>query len=154
MNFFSQYITEIGFRFGLEMLFNCPQDQLYIGICSINPPANFYKDKPTYDKLVVFEELDFESYTKTPRFKEAMFAFSNVPVDLNTHLLIDIKAVRFDKNGKTEISDFAWTIFPLFSVFEIEKKDKSEIFVRSGKHMLQLFSGEIRNDVVKGLQGE
>ena len=155
MNYFSQYISEVGFRFGLDTLFNCPQNQFYIGFWSINPPANFYQETPTFDKLVVFDELDFDSHVKTPKFKEALFVFSNVPVDYNTHLIIEIKAVRFNKDGKTEIVDFGWTIFPLFSVFEHEKaNDNSEIFLRSGRHMIQLFDGGVRNDVVKSLKGK
>ncbi|CAI2387684.1 unnamed protein product [Moneuplotes crassus] len=155
MNFFSQYISEIGFRFGLDMLFNCPRDQLYIAIVSINPPANYYKKERSLDKIVVIKELDFDSSIRTPKFKDSMFIISNVPVDYNTHLLVDIKSVKFNSNGKTEMEDFAWTIFPLFSVLDSEETDKkAQIFIRSGRHMIQLFSGGAKNDVVKSLQDD
>lgn len=155
MNYFSQYIPEVGFRFGLDMMFNCPRDQLYIALVSINPPANYYKKDRSLDKLVVVKDLDFDSSTKTPKFKESMYVFSNVPMDFNAHVLIDIKAVKFSKSGITEVSDFAWTIFPLFSVFDFESNpNNAEIFIRSGRHMLQLFSGGMRNEIVKSLQGD
>ena len=49
MNYSSEYISEIGFRFAIDMMYNCPPGQVYVVICSLNPPGSLYKKEPNFE---------------------------------------------------------------------------------------------------------
>ena len=42
LNYFSQFISEIGFKFGVEMIFNWDPSLIYVWLCSLNPPGSMY----------------------------------------------------------------------------------------------------------------
>ena len=155
MNYFSQYISELGFKFTLDMVFNCTPGNIYVALCSINPPGSMYRNVPSYEKVIVFNEINYDSYLVAQRFTESFYMFKNVPVDYKTHMIIDIKSVKFKKNGATEINDFAWTIYPLFTTLDVDENRKTvEMFVRSGIYMMPLFTGAVREDVVNKLKDQ
>ena len=149
LNYFSQYISEIGFRFSWDMVYNLAPGWIYIAICSVNPPGAIYKPTPTNDKVVVYSEVDFSSFIGAQKFTETFYTFKNVPVDFRTHMIIDIKSIKLKKGGATEVKDFGWTIFPIFSTLDTdENKSTIEMFVRSGIFMIPLISGSVRNGMI------
>ena len=155
LNYFSQYISEIGFRFSLDMVFNLSPGNIYVGICSVNPPGALYKSSPTNDKVVVFSDIEFESFIGAQKFTETLYTFKNVPVDFRTHIIIDIKSIKLKKGAATEVKDYAWTVFPIFSTLDTdENKSTIEMFVKSGIFMLPLINGGVRNDIVDKLKDQ
>jgi len=125
---------------------------IYVAVCSINPPGSLYQDEIGFEKVIVFNEVDFNSHVKGQKFLETFYAFVNVPPSENVHMIIDIKAIKFDKKGETTIKDYAWTIYPIFSLLEIDDDiNTKEIFIRSGMNMIPLFQGKVRSDLVKEL---
>lgn len=66
-------------------------------------------------------------------------------------MIIDVKEVLIDKKtGKVTIDDFAWTIFPLFEVLEVDDNFSSaEYFVNSGLFMLPLMKGAVDPEYVR-----
>ena len=152
VNYFSRYIMDIGFRFCLDMVLNCDPHSMFVAICSINPPGALYQDEVGYEKVIVFNEINFSSHVKSQKFMESFYAFVNVPENEVTHMIIDIKSVKFKKKGPTEVKDYAWTIFPIFTHLETDGDDSTkEFYVRSGLHMMPLFQGKVREDLVHSL---
>ncbi|CAI2359223.1 unnamed protein product [Moneuplotes crassus] len=152
INYFSQYIHSIGFRFNIDLVFNADPRMIYVAICCINPPGSLYQQPIGYDKVIEFNEIDFNSHVKGQKFHESFYAFVNVPSNENVHMIVDIKAIKIHKKKEAEIIDYAWTIYPIFSKLDTdENKDTDEVFIRSGYHMMPLFQGKVRNDVVKDL---
>lgn len=63
LNYFSQYIQEIGFKVGIEMMFNCVPGQIYIALISLNPPGSMYRFKEkSFEKVIVLNEIDYKSH--------------------------------------------------------------------------------------------
>lgn len=123
---------------------------MYIVICTINPPGGFYKDPVSLDKIVNYTEVDFNSHVKGQKFKETFYMFINVPTNQRAHMIIDVKAIKFKRKGPTEIKDYAWTVYPLFTTLETDDDLKTtEIFVRSGIYMMPMFQGKVRDDIVQ-----
>lgn len=109
--------------------------------------------EPSFEKVIIFNEINYKSYTGAQTFHEIMYTFKNIPIDYKTHMIIDIKAVKFKKNGATSIFDYAWTVFPVFTVLDgEEKKSKVEQYVRSGPYMMPLFEGSVRPDIADELK--
>ena len=152
VNYFSQYIPEIGFRFSLDLIFHCDPYQIYAAVCSINPPGSLYQEEPGYEKVIVFNEIDFDSNVKGQKFTETFYSFVNVPSNEKVHMIVDLKAIKFKKTGEVEIKDYAWTIYPVFQHLEVDDNVLTkELYVRSGLHMMPLFQGKVRSDLVKEL---
>lgn len=100
----------------------------------------------------MYNEINFQSHVKSQKFMETFYAFVNVPTDHRAHMIIDIKSVRFRRKGPTEVKDYAWTIYPIFTTLEVDdNKATKEVFVRSGVFMMPLFQGKVRNDIVQEL---
>lgn len=153
LNFFSQYISEVGFKFSLDMVFNWHHNNLYAVICSINPPGGLYKKEKSFEKVIMFNDIDFNCFLGAQKFYETFYNFKNVPADFRAHMIIDIKSIKFQKNNLTEVKDYAWSIFPLFTTLDTDKtKSSIEIYVRTGIFVLPLFSGSVRADLVDELK--
>jgi len=152
LNYFSQYISSIGFRFSIDLLFNFDPSMIYVVVCSINPPGSLYQENSSADKIVVYNEINFGSKIKGQRFKETFYMFVNLPVNHRSHLVVDIKSIKFKRKGPTEVKDYAWTVFPIFSTLDVDDDMKTiEIFVRSGIYMMPMIQGAVRNDIVQQL---
>ena len=152
LNYFSQYIPEIGFRFSIDLVYNCDPSMIYVVICSINPPGSLYKEKKSFERLIVYSDVNFDSHVRGQKFTETFYAFVNVPIDKKAHMIIDVKSIKFKKKEATEIKDYAWSIFPLFNLLEVDDNiNTDEIFVQSGIYMIPLFQGKVRDDLVEDL---
>ena len=149
LNYFSQYIPEIGFRFSVDLVYNLDPNMMYVVICSVNPPGSFYRDEKSLDRIIVYNNIDFESRVKGQKFMETFYGFINIPIKKNTHMIVDVKSIKFRKKEATEIKDYAWTIFPLFNLLETDdNRETDEFFVKSGIFMMPLFQGKVRSDLL------
>lgn len=125
---------------------------MYVAICSINPPGSLYQEEKRNEKVIVYNEINFDSNVKAQKFLETFYAFVNVPTDENAHMIVDIKSIKFRKKGVTEVNDYAWTIFPLFTTLNTDDDvNTTEVFVRSGIFMMPLFQGKVREDIINNL---
>lgn len=155
MIYFSSYVSKLGFKFGVDLMFNVTPGQLYIVLCSLNPPGSLYGKDPTFDKVLMYTDIDFKSPVGMQKFLETFYTIKNVPVDYRTHIIIDIKSVKLRKNAATEIKDFAWTVFPVFSILDNKSKDREmNMYCRSGHYMLPLLSGGVRPDIISQLRSK
>jgi hypothetical protein len=155
ITYFSEYISDIGFKFNVDWVFGLNAKNLYIVIWSLNPPGNMYQASPSFEKIWLYTDVNLNSPLGLQQFIESFFVFKNVPVDFRAHMIIDIKSIKFRKNAATEITDYAWTIFPIFSTLELkDKKEDIVMYVRSGVFMIPLFSGAVRIDVVSKLKDQ
>jgi hypothetical protein len=107
-NFFSQYIPRIGMRFAVEMMFKTEPKQLYIAVVSVNPPGSIYQKYPKFEKAILFTDIDFQSAWTAQAFNEMMFTFKNMPSNIKTTFVIDIKAVQFLDKGVTRLDNYGW----------------------------------------------
>lgn len=128
---------------------------IYVVICSINPPGSVYQKDRSFDKTIIYSDVNFDSNVRGQKFTETFYAFVNVPIDKKAHMIIDVKSIKFKKKEATEIKDYAWSIFPLFNLLETDDDLKTdEIFVQSGIYMIPLFQGKVRDDLVEDLVKE
>ena len=152
LNYFSQYISSIGFRFSIDLLFNFDPSMVYVAVCSINPPGSLYQENMSTDRMVVYSEVDFKSNVQAQRFNESFYMLKHLPMNQRSHLVVDVKAIKFSNSGPAHIRDYAWTAFPIFSSLDVDEDgDANEIFVRSGLHMMPMIKGPVRNDIIQQL---
>jgi len=152
LNYFSQYIPSIGFMFNIDLLFNFDPSMVYVAVCSINPPGSLYQENMSTDRMVVYSEVDFKSNVQAQRFNESFYMLKHLPMNQRSHLVVDVKAIKFSNSGPAHIRDYAWTAFPIFSSLDVDEDgDANEIFVRSGLHMMPMIKGPVRNDIIQQL---
>lgn len=97
LNYFSQYIPDVGFRFSIDMVYNWNPNLIYTVLVTINPPGAFYNEGEDVDasRVLVYNEIDFDSHVRMQKFLETLYAFVNVPENQGSHMIIDIKSVEF-----------------------------------------------------------
>lgn len=148
-NFFSQYIPRIGMRFAVEMMFNTDPKQLYVAVVSINPPGSLYQKNPKFEKAILFTDIDFQSPWSAQAFNEMLFTFKNMPSNIKTTFIVDIKAVQFIDKGVTRLENYGWAVFPMFEDLETDDNpDTLELYVNSGVYMLPIFEGAVVGDFI------
>lgn len=77
MNYFSQYNAEIGFRVGVEALYNNKENAFFSIIASVCPMATLYdvnRVGPPSD-CVAFTNVDWECTIHTVKYLDGQFMF-------------------------------------------------------------------------------
>ena len=151
LNYFSQFIPEIGLKFSIDLMYNCDPNLIYVGIWSVNPPGGLYNEPKNFGKVVLYNEIDFKSYIRAQKFSDIFYSFVNVPMQASSNVIIDIKSIKFLKDGKSEINDYGWTIFPLFNILDHEDEE-TEIYLKSGIFMMPLIKGTVVNKIIEELK--
>lgn len=105
------------------------------------------------DRILVYNEINFNSSVKAQKFLETFYGFVHVPEDHRAHMIVDIKAIKFRKGKPAEISDYAWTIYPIFVTLDpVNESEDLEIYVQSGSFMMPLLQGKVNPEVIAELR--
>lgn len=148
LKYFSAYVPELGFRFGIERLHGLKERIPHICITSIMPPGSLYnvpaKNGPD---VHMFLDYDVQSPWSSIQFLEDMLEYSNLPVTERIGFLVDVKGVKFS-GGQVQVVDVAWTFFPIQVMLENEDHSYSH-YINSGLFSVPLWQGPVRADLVR-----
>lgn len=144
----------LGFKFGIDAIFNADPNFLYIATATIFPPGNLYKNPPSYEHTYTFSNIDFLNSTqKYFRFTNFMQTIKDVPLAPDTSILIDIKAVKvINTKGvlSIQLTDFGWTACPIIE--DLFFNQDHGYYVVSGNFVLQIFKGKVPSEILPDMK--
>ncbi|CAD8177252.1 unnamed protein product [Paramecium octaurelia] len=155
LTYFAKYKGQVGFKVSLDGFHNVPDtDHPYVAIYSINPPGRLYlqqqnqqqqqNDINLANEIITCTSYNWESALQSPQFNEGYFKFKDIPFDKNTHLVFDIRRVKFSQRGtKSIVEKVGWTVLPIFT---------QNGFVKSGIYQVPVLAGEITFKIIEEFQ--
>lgn len=148
LKYFSAYVPEFGFKFGVERLHNMKERMPYVVITSVIPPGSLYQSPPRNGPDVhMFLDYDVDSPWNSIQFLEEMLEYVNLPISERFGFIIDVKGVRI--NGNTvSVVDVGWAFCPI-QVSLVNEDGSFSSFVNSGLHALPLWQGPVLSDLVQ-----
>ena len=137
--FFAKYQSQSGFKFILDGVNNIGKDTPVIGFYSLNPPGKYYSKEKNSEDLILNSLINWDSTVGQTIFFDKWYYFRNVDFHVGMHIPVEIKSLKKKDNG-VEISDFAWTVVPVFHPRE---------YTLNGHYQIPLFSGEVNKKMLE-----